>query len=145
MRESSSREMKKWHSKMKQNNPDKYYEIQHSRFRRVGNKKLKTKNGEFVKNKLELYFANLLFKNNIKYEFEPEIKISNKTYFPDFKVGKILVECTYWKGKDKAIQLKKKNKTYKSAGFKPFVLIPKRLESFYKCIQKQIVMTECSP
>jgi len=136
----SSQYMKKWHKKMKMENPKKYYMMQYEKFKRIGGYKYRTNNGEKVRNELEKEVANLLKKNKIEYEYEPLIKSDNKYFFPDFLINKkVIIECTMWKGTDKAIKLKEKIKHLKKR-YKVYVLIPKPLNSYYKILRNNLIL-----
>jgi len=86
--------LKKWHKKMKSLHPDIYYISQYQKLKKMGLYKFKTLRGEFVRNKLEMEVANTLFKNKINYEYEPYVRIDQNIYFPDFKIGNTIIECT---------------------------------------------------
>ncbi len=101
---------------MKENNPEEYYLIQYSRFKKVGDYKLFTLNGEKVRNSLEKDVADILNKNGIKYSYEPLVRVKDRFFFPDFLINdKIILECTMWRGSDKAVKLKEKIKEHQMA------------------------------
>jgi len=130
---------KAWHIKMKKENPDLYHKIQYERFKKVGGYKFTTKKGEKVRNKLEKDAADLLFENGVSYLYEPMVKVNEKYFFPDLLINdKFIVECTMWRGYDKAIKLKDKIK-YLNRKYKVYVLIPNRLFPFYKSIKNNII------
>ncbi|MCU0642398.1 MAG: helix-turn-helix domain-containing protein, partial [archaeon] len=105
----SSEYMKKLHKEMKKNSPKEYYRSQYEKFKKIGNYKYTTDNNEKVRNELERDLANALKKAKIDYQYEPFILIDNKAFFPDFLINnKIIIECTAWRGYDKAIKLKEK-------------------------------------
>jgi len=52
MRRGSSNYMKKWHQKMKKENPEAYYKLQYERFKKVADYKKRTMRGEFVRTDL---------------------------------------------------------------------------------------------
>ena len=139
MRKASSEYMKKWHSKMKRCSPNKYYALQHSRFKRVGGYKFISDKGHHVRNKFELEIANILNSIPVNYEYEPMIRISSTYLFPDFKIKNLIIECTYWRGAQKAQALSEKIKKYEEAGFEVKVVIPEKLSSFYKSIEKHTI------
>ncbi len=138
MRKASSAKMKEWHKKMKNEEPEKYYNTQYERFKKVGGYACKSKRGEIVRNKLEQEVADLLFGLNQNYSYEPLIK-AEKHYFPDFKIGNLIIECTMWKGIEKAYLLAKKIADLENAGFTVKVVIPDNLREFYKPIERNIV------
>ena len=46
-----------------------------------------TENGENVRSKSELIIGNMLYKNNIPYQYEPRVELKNrKVFYPDFVV-----------------------------------------------------------
>ena len=125
-------QLKHWHAKMKKEKPEEYFEIQHRRFKKINKKKWKTNRGEFVRNKFELEIANILDSLSADYLYEPCMKLSS-TYFPDFKVGNLIIECTAWRGEDKAKALSIKIQDFEKEGYKVKVVVPDNLRSFYKC------------
>lgn len=136
----SSEYMKRWHKLRKKGNPEAYYKKQYENFKLIGNYKYKTKNGETVRNKLEKEVADILKNLKIDYEYEPLIKSQNKYFFPDFLIkNKVIVECTMWRGKDKAIKLKNKIK-YLRGNYRVFVIIPKNLNRYYEILNKHLIL-----
>jgi hypothetical protein len=142
MRIASSEYMKDWHKKARQLNAQKYYELQYSRFKKIGGYKIKTNKGHFVRNWLEKEVADILYANKLSYEYEPYTLVNQNVYFPDFICNNIIIECTYWKGKDKAEKLKVKINDFEAAGFEVFVVIPRALRSFYKPIENNLIYLE---
>lgn len=142
MRQGSSKMMKKWHKTMKQDKPEEYYTLQYSRFKKIAQYKFKTKRGEPVRNKLEQVVANKLFELEVDYAYEPYIKGLKAPYFPDFKIGNLIIECTMWKGVEKAYSLLKKIQDLENTGYTVKVIIPNRLIRFYKPIEKNIISIE---
>jgi len=134
-----SKKLKKWHKFMKENRPLEYYSIQYSRFKKIGGYKYLTKRGERVRNIFEKEIADILYGLNINYEYEPLVNIENHYFFPDFKINKILLECTAWKGKQKAYKLKNKINLLEKE-YKVFVIIPKNLYSYYRIINKHLIL-----
>lgn len=139
-RKSSSNKLREWHKRMRENNPEEYHKIQYSRFKKIGNYKTKTKKGEFVRNELEKEVADILKNLGIDYDYEPLVKANGRFFFPDFLINKkIIIECTMWRGKDKAIKLKEKinhlNKKYKI-----YVVIPTKLAKYYGEIDKYLIL-----
>lgn len=131
--------LKEWHKSMKENNPEKYYLIQYSRFKKIGKYKYKTKRGELVRNLLEKQTADFLYGKGINYQYEPLIKADNKYFFPDFVLnGNIIIECTMWRGEIKAYKLKEKIRHLEKE-YKVFVLIPKSLYKYYKILNNHLI------
>lgn len=138
--EKGKEKIKEWHKKMKEKNPEKYHLMQYEKFKRIYGYKFTTKNKEKVRNKFEKDVADKLKKLNIKYEYEPFVKIDKKGFFPDFLISnKIIIEATEWQGKEKAYQLKEKIKIL-SKRFKVFVIIPKHLYSKYKILDNNLIL-----
>ena len=136
----SSNKLKKWHKNMKQNYPEEYYNIQYSRFKKIGGYKCRTNRGEIVRNILEKQIADILYELRLSYQYEPLVRINNNFFFPDFLINnKIILECTMWKGQDKAHKLKKKLNILKR-NYKVFVVIPKSLNKVYSLIQGSLVL-----
>jgi len=136
----SSERMKKWHKRMKRYNKEEYYSIQYSRFKKIGNYKFETKSKEMVRNELEREIANTLFDLKIKYKYEHLINVKRKCYFPDFIIGSTVIECTMWRGKENAYKLKKKIFDLRKYGFNVYVVIPKTLFKYYKCLGNDVLI-----
>ncbi|MBS3075725.1 hypothetical protein J4429_04670 [Candidatus Pacearchaeota archaeon] len=140
IKKGGSENLKLWHANMKKKNPEEYYILQYERFKKVGNYKFQTKNGEKVRNKLEKEIANLLKELKIEYKYEALVKISNHYFFPDFLIDdKIIIECTEWRGFDKAIKLKNKIQ-FLEKKYKVYVVIPKALNRYYEILNNCLVL-----
>ena len=139
MRNGSSEYMKKWHARMRGQYPGEYFELQHERFKCASGYKFIAKKGHFVRNQFELEIANILHSLSLDYDYEPPIKFSSTSLFPDFKIGNLLIECTAWKGNQKADALSNKIQKYEAAGYKVRVVIPEKLSRFYKSIENHII------
>jgi hypothetical protein len=135
-----SEHLRLWHRNMKRNNPQEYYTVQYERFKKIGGYKFLTENGEKVRNKLEKETADFLRKNGFEYKYEPLIKADNKYFFPDFLINnKIIIECTEWRGFDKAIKLKNKIRHLEKE-YKVYVLIPKALKRYYGILNSHLLL-----
>jgi len=129
-----------WHRNMKKNNPKKYYSMQYEKFKKIGGYKFMTLNGEKVRNNLEKETADILKRLRISYKYEPFVKIGSKCFFPDFLINnKIIIECTEWRGFDKAIKLKDKI-WYLKKRYIVFVLIPKPLKRYYETLNHRLLL-----
>ena len=125
---------------MKKTNPEEYYISQYEKFKKIGEYKYVTNNGEKVRNILEKEVADILKNHKIKYEYEPYINVKNKAFSPDFLINKrVIVECTAWRGYDKAVKLKRKIE-YLKGKYKIYVVIPKALNKYYQTINKHLVL-----
>lgn len=135
----SSKYMKNLHKILKKTKPEEYYKGQYEKFKKMGGYKFTTKNGEKVRNKLELEVANNLKELGLKYKYEQYINIDGKAFFPDFLIdNKIIIECTMWRGYDKAIKLKEKIE-FLTKKYKVYVLIPKPLNKYYKILNSHVI------
>lgn len=136
---SSGKDFSAWHKRMKRDSPREYYMIQYNRFKKIGEYKYITKNGEKVRNLLEKDTADFFFEKNIKYEYEPLVSVGKRYFFPDFLIdNKIIIECTMWRGYDKAAKLAKKINILKKR-YEVFVLIPVKLSKYYQKISKNLL------
>jgi hypothetical protein len=132
--------LKKWHSRMKKQDSEKYHILQYERFKKISNYKFETKNKEKVRNKLEKEIADILKKRNIKYKYEPLIKIGMKYFFPDFLINNnIIIECTAWRGYDKATKLKEKIKVLEKE-YMVYVVVPKPLKRYYETLNNWLIL-----
>ena len=139
LKKASSQYMKNWHAEMKKLEPKSYFSLQHARFKSISGYKFIANKGHKVRNKFEQEVANTLHSIPVDYEYEPLIKISETSMFPDFKIGNLVIECTSWKGESKARLLAVKIQKYEEAGFVVRVVIPENLRSFYKSIENHII------
>jgi len=138
--EKGAMKLKEWHKHMKKNHPKKYYLIQYSNLKKVAGYKYKTKRGEKVRNIFEKQVADIFYDLGIAYEYEPLINSGEKYFFPDFLINKnIIVECTTWRGKSKAYQLKEKIRHLEKK-YRVFVVIPKSLYTYYKILNPYLVL-----
>ena len=141
MRNASSKKMKIWHAEFKSRDPEKYYKLQYKRFRKISQNNFKTINGILVRNRYEKEIADFLFENRFQFIYEPYVNVLGKAYFPDFLIGKSIIEVTAWKNPDsnRLNYLKKKIKDYNSAGFKVYFFIPTKFRNFYKPLPGVVV------
>ncbi len=141
--EDSSKRMKRWHTFMKKNNPQKYYAMQNDSFKKSRFfYKYKTLKREKVRNILEKQIADYLYNNGINYEYEPRLKIGDKSFFPDFKINKIILEATFWRGKQRIPHLKNKLKAYSRKGFYPYVIVLPKVLKFYTSLKNKVLVFE---
>ena len=132
--------LKKWHKFMKQNSPQEYYLTQYSRFKKIGGYKFLTSRGEKVRNLLEKEVADYLFKKKINYEYEPLINVGSHYFFPDFLINKkIIIECTMWRGVEKAYKLRYKIDILKK-NYTIYIVIPKTLYSYYESLDNHLIL-----
>ena len=131
--------LRSWHESLKMRDPQKYYRIQHERFKLSGLDKCITKRGENVRNTLEKNIADFLFLCGVDYEYEPHIEIDGKSYFPDFKVSNVLIECTMWKNESKAIALHEKIMAFETKNYEVLVFVPANLRDLYKPINSYVI------
>jgi len=132
---------KNWHKNMKKENPEQYHIIQYERFKKIGGYKFTTNNGENVRNALEKEVADLLKKYRTTYKYEPLIKANKEYFFPDFLIKEnIILECTAWRGYEKAFKLKMKIEQLKEK-YKVYVVIPKKISKYYSSISDYLLYT----
>ncbi len=135
-----SDKLKKWHRKMKDQNPKEYYKLQYSRFKKISGYKYKTKRGEKVRNLFEKQVADILYDLGVDYQYETLIKSNNKYFFPDFIINnEIILECTAWKGETKAYKLKEKI-AHLSKNYQIYVVIPKALYRYYGILEYCLIL-----
>jgi len=130
----SSKNLKAWHKKMKREHPVDYHRDQYRRFKKIGEYKYTANRGEKVRNTLEKKVADFLYDNGLEYEYEPLVKGMNNYYFPDFKIDSLIIECTMWRGEEKAYKLLDKIQDLEKADFKVIVVVPAELRRFYKAL-----------
>lgn len=140
LKQVSSKRMKNWHAITKKKDPLKYFELQYNRFKKVGEYPIICNNIR-VRNWLEAKIAEFLTAQNIKFEYEPCIIIQGKAYFPDFKVGNLLIEATFWSHpkKEKINYLNSKINDYKMVGYNIIFFVPTSHRNFYKGLGSTLV------
>ena len=139
-RNSNPESLRLWHKKMREKNIQEYYLMQYSRFKKIGDYKFLTNNNEKVRNRLEKEVADVLKGLGISYEYEPLVKAGGKHFFPDFLIdNKIIIECTEWRGYDKAVKLKEKIK-YLEKKYTVYVVIPKTLKRYYETLNQHLIL-----
>jgi len=124
MKIESSKKTSAWHRKMKNANPEQYHLMQYERFKKIGGYKAVSIRGEKMRNSLEKEIADALFRSGIEYEYEPLVKGKKRYYFPDFRIGRIIVECSMWKGEEKAYRLRDKIEDLQKEGYEAVVVVP---------------------
>jgi len=135
-----SNKLKEWHKDMKANKPEEYYKIQYFRFKKIGNYKFETNRGEKVRNLLEKEIADILFRREISYEYEPLVNSGKNYFFPNFLINKkIIVEFIMWRGYQKAYKLRDKIRLLKNK-YKIYVVIPKKLHGYYKLLHNHLIL-----
>lgn len=127
------------HKKWKKKDSEAYYKMQYERFKKVGKYKYKTNRGEIVRNKLEKDTADFLDSLELKYNYEPYVKVNNSVYFPDFMIGNLIIECTAWRGYLKIKNIKRKIKDFEKEGFNIIFVIPLEVKKFYKAFDDKII------
>jgi hypothetical protein len=130
----SSKNLKAWHKKMKKEKPFDYHMDQYRRFKKIGGYKYISIRGERVRNTLEKSVADLLYNSGLVYEYEPLVRGMKNYYFPDFKIGSLIIECTMWRGEEKAYKLLHKIHDLEKANYKIIVVVPHELRRFYKSL-----------
>ena len=82
---------------------------------------------------MELEVAKVLTKRGVNFEYERILNCDNKFYFPDFTLGEVAIECTFWSDvEQKASQLKQKINQYLKFGFKLVLIVtsPKYVKEY---------------
>ncbi len=115
-----------WHVKMKNDHPYEYGKIQYRRIKQSLKYKLEF-NGQWYRNCLELEVAEILVKMNVPFEYERSVNCGGKCYFPDFTIGELAVECTFWDdAPQKAKELSDKIQNYRKLKIETIVVTSKR-------------------
>jgi len=135
----NSYKISQWHAHMRETEPEKYYSTQYSNFKHIGGYKCVSMRGERVRNELEKAIADLIHRLGLNYEYEPFVKGQQGCYFPDFRIGKVIVECTMWRGSEKADKLQKKIKDLERCGYSVIVYVPPKLRGYYKVLESNMV------
>lgn len=108
---------------MKVNEPQKYHQMQQDKLKKSLKYKCEYQNQKY-RNILELDMAKILTKNEVKFEYEHLTKCENKFYLPDFTIGNVILECTYWHDvKQRARELNQKIEDYTRSGFSKTLVV----------------------
>jgi len=51
-------------------------------------------------------------KLDIKYQYEPLLRVEDRKFYPDFKTGDNIIECCYWESEDRWLYLAVKFSLY---------------------------------
>ena len=125
---------RKWHVRMKNEHPEEYSRIQYGRIQQS----LKYKhafNGEKYRNLLELEVARILTEQKVKFEYERLLHCGGKCYFPDFTLGKLLIECTFWHDvAEKAKELSQKIVIYRKLNLQTIIVTTDRYLEEYSIL-----------
>lgn len=94
-----------------------------------------------MRNKLEKEVFDFLHLENINFQYEPCLRIKEHVFFPDFLLGNVIIECTFWNNstKERLDYLKTKIKSYEAASYHVVFFIPKNCRKFYKEIDSFVV------
>jgi len=126
--------VRKWHVRMKNEHPEEYSKIQYGRIKQS----LKYKhnfNGEKYRNLLELEVARRLTEQKIQFEYERSLNCEGKYYFPDFILGKIVIECTFWYDPEqKAKELRQKILNYRKLNLNTIIVTTDRYLEKYSVL-----------
>ena len=118
--------VRKWHVRMKNEHPEEYRRIQYSRIK----KSLKYKcefNGQKYRNNLELEVARILTEQLVEFEYERPLNWDNRFYFPDFTLGKLVIECTFWNNVlQKTKELSQKIEDYRKLNLRTVIVTTNR-------------------
>lgn len=93
---------------------------------------------EKLSNELELLVGKYLYSSGINYMYEPMIKIDRYTFYPDFLVNKIIIECCYWDLKERWLYLAKKFKLFIENGFHCILVTKVSHKDFLNVIPKAV-------
>lgn len=97
-------------------------------FRNVGRRRFIGPNGEKMFTKAEKQIADFFVKNNIEYKYEPHIILNGNNYFPDFMIGKIIIERCGLASKKYFVSLRRKLNDYFKCKEKVILVLPKKIE-----------------
>jgi hypothetical protein len=115
-----------WHVKMKKEQPYEYGKIQYQRIKQSLKYKYEF-NGQKYRNRLELEIAEILTKNNFLFKYERPLNCGSTCYFPDFTLGDIVIECTFWDDAvQKAMELTEKAESYRKLKMEIIVITTDR-------------------
>ena len=118
--------VRKWHVRMKNEHPEEYRRIQYGRIKQSLKYKCEF-NGQKYRNNLELEVARILTEQKVEFEYERPLNCENRFYFPDFSLGEIVVECTFWHDvRQKAKELSQKIEDYHKLNLKIVIVTTNR-------------------
>jgi len=115
--------LRRWHAMMKTSRPQEYHRMQHEKLKQALMYKHEY-NGQKYRNTLELEVAKILTENGFEFEYEHLLRCGVKFYFPDFIVGKTVIECTYWHdAEQRAEMLREKIDNYLKLKFDTILIV----------------------
>ena len=136
---------RKWHVRMKKEHPEEYSKIQYARIKQSLKYKYEL-NGQKYRNILELEVAKILVTQSKKFEYERHLKCGNKFYFPDFIIGEIVIECTFWYDvAEKVKELSQKIETYSKINLQTIIVTTDRYLTKYSELLANLNVTVITP
>ena len=134
-----------WHAKMKNEHPYEYGKIQYDRIKQSLKYKFEF-NGQKYRNYLELAVAKILTKRGNPFEYERSVNYGIKCYFPDFTIGELVVECTFWDDvAQKAKELSDKIQNYRKLKIETIVVTSERYVKNYSELLSHLNVTVITP
>lgn len=130
-----------WHIMMKKEKPSEYHQLQYNRIKQS----LKYKHeyeGQKYRNLLELDVAKILTEKCFDFEYEAMLSYGGKFFFPDFVIGKLVIECTFWTDvEQRAKELERKVDCYSKLGFEQIFIVTtqKYLEKYSQLLRENNV------
>lgn len=125
---------RKWHVRMKNEKPEEYHRIQYDRIKQSLKYKCEF-NGRKYRNNLELEIARILSENHVEFEYERSLNCGNRFYFPDFIIGELVVECTFWNDvEQRAKELSEKIENYNKLKLETVVVTTQRYIEKYSAL-----------
>jgi len=97
-------------------------------------------NKEQMVNELEFKVAIQLFKLDIKYQYEPLLRVEEKKFYPDFKTGKNIIECCYWESEDRWLYLSRKFSIYHGSGFNCILVTKQKCKKYFHLIPEFVTI-----
>ncbi len=112
-----------WHMRMRAEEPEEYRKMQYARIKHSLKYKYAYQSQKY-RNLLELDVAKLLTKIGLSFEYEQFVHCDDQFFFPDFVIGKTVIECTFWyNSEQKAKELAVKVDCYRKIGFELVLIV----------------------
>lgn len=90
--------------------------------------------------------AEILTKMALPFEYERSVNCGGKCYFPDFLIGEIAVECTFWDdAAQKAKELSDKVQNYRKLKIETIVVTSERYFKNYSVLLSYLNVTVITP
>jgi hypothetical protein len=93
-----------------------------------------------------LEVAKILAERKSEFEYERHLKCGDKFYFPDFSIGELVIECTFWYDvEQKAKELSQKIEHYRKLNLQTVIVTTDRYLEKYSALLANLNVRVITP